>query len=125
MPCGVVAAPRNARCSKTMTAATTDRGGTSRTWSDRETARSAHRGFRSRDAAGAGHRAGDCGSELVKRWQARWRLVVMAAVAIAAGLLVPWLPDDAGRDVLAGGLVLGGLAMLVVALTDTDGDHKS
>ena len=60
----------------------------------------------------------------MRRWQARWRLVVLAAVCIAAGLLVPWLPDDAGRDVMAGGLVLGGLAMLVVALVDSDGDHR-
>jgi len=49
---------------------------------------------------------------------ARARLVIMAAVAIAAGLVVPFLPVSARTDVLAGGLVLGGLAMLLVAVAD-------
>ena len=58
----------------------------------------------------------------MKPWQARGRLVVFAAVAIAAGIVVPFLPEHARTDVLAGGLVLGGLAMLVVALTGNGDD---
>jgi len=60
----------------------------------------------------------------MKRWQARWHLVLMASAAIAGGLLVPFLPESQRTDVLAAGLVLGGLAMLVVALVDPDRDGK-
>jgi hypothetical protein len=50
------------------------------------------------------------------RWKARARLVVLAAVCMAAGIVVPFVPRDVRTDILAGGLFLGGLAMLVVAL---------
>jgi len=51
--------------------------------------------------------------------------VILAALAIGASVAVPFLPADKGRDVLAGGLLIGGLAMLVVALTGSNGhdDH--
>jgi len=52
-------------------------------------------------------------------WRVKAGLVILAAVCIAAGLLVPFLPEAEGREVLAGGLVLGGVAMLIVALWRT------
>jgi hypothetical protein len=59
------------------------------------------------------------------RWKARAHLVVLAAVCMAAGIAVPFLPETARTDVLAAGLVLGGLAMLVVALVrDPNGQGK-
>lgn len=65
----------------------------------------------------------------MRRWQARGRLVILAAVAIAAGVVVPFVHNaQFARDILAGGLVLGGIAMLVVALvedrTNGNGDHR-
>ncbi|HEY7487570.1 MAG TPA: hypothetical protein VH912_24155 [Streptosporangiaceae bacterium] len=60
----------------------------------------------------------------MRRWQARARLVVLAAACIAGGLLVPFLPQQDRADVLAAGLVLGGVAMLVVALTRDDRDDS-
>ena len=61
----------------------------------------------------------------MRRWRARGYLVILAALAIGASVAVPFLPADKGRDVLAGGLLIGGLAMLVVALTGSNGhdDH--
>jgi len=55
--------------------------------------------------------------------------VILAAVAIAAGVVVPFVHNaQFARDILAGGLVLGGIAMLVVALvedrTNGNGDHR-
>lgn len=57
-------------------------------------------------------------------WRVRGLLVIMAAAAMAGGAVVPFLPTEAGRDVLASGLVLGGLAMLVVALWQRNGNGK-
>jgi hypothetical protein len=54
-------------------------------------------------------------------WRVRGGLVVLASACIAGGILVPFVPDDAGKDILAGGLVLGGLAMLIVALWRRNG----
>jgi hypothetical protein len=59
----------------------------------------------------------------MRRWQARARLVILAAACIAGGLLVPFLPEQDRADVLAAGLVLGGLAMLIVALTSDRDDE--
>jgi hypothetical protein len=59
----------------------------------------------------------------MRRWQARARLVILAAVCIAGGLVVPFLPEQDRADVLAAGLVLGGLAMLIVALTSDRDDE--
>lgn len=57
----------------------------------------------------------------MRRWQVRWRLIILGAAAIAGGLVVPFLPDERARtDILAGGLVLGGIAMITVALLDID-----
>jgi hypothetical protein len=56
----------------------------------------------------------------VRLWQARGRLIVLGAVAIAAGLVAPFLPTTPRTDLLAGVCVVGGLAMLVVALTGND-----
>jgi hypothetical protein len=48
-------------------------------------------------------------------------LVILAAACIAGGILVPFVPKDAGRDILAAGLVLGGIAMLAVSLWRRNG----
>jgi hypothetical protein len=57
-------------------------------------------------------------------WRVRGGLVLLAAACIAGGLLVPFVPDDFGRDILAGGLVLGGVAMLIVALWRRNGGRN-
>jgi len=57
----------------------------------------------------------------MQTWRVQGGLVVLAALCIAGGILVPFVPATAGRDILAGGLVLGGLGMLVVALWRRDG----
>jgi hypothetical protein len=57
----------------------------------------------------------------MQTWRVQGGLLIMAAACIAGGILVPFVPATAGRDILAGGLVLGGLAMLFVAIWRTDG----
>lgn len=56
----------------------------------------------------------------VRRWKARARLVVLGAACIAGGLIVPFVSLEMGRNILASGLVLGGVAMLIVAMTGLD-----
>lgn len=51
------------------------------------------------------------------RWKANAHLIILASICMAAGIVVPFIPVSAGRDVLAGVAILGGLAMLIVALT--------
>jgi peptidoglycan/LPS O-acetylase OafA/YrhL len=58
----------------------------------------------------------------MRRWQARARLIVLATICMAAGIAVPFLPEDTRTDVLAAGLVLCGLAMVVVALVEDNHD---
>jgi hypothetical protein len=43
---------------------------------------------------------------------------------MAAGIAVPFLPEDTRTDVLAAGLVLCGLAMVVVALVEDNHDDE-
>jgi hypothetical protein len=52
------------------------------------------------------------------------RLIVFGVLAIAAGLTAPWVPENIGRDLLAGVAVLGGLAMIMVALANWDDDWR-
>jgi peptidoglycan/LPS O-acetylase OafA/YrhL len=59
----------------------------------------------------------------MRRWRAQAYLVILAAVCIAAGIVVPFLPERDRDGVLASGLVLGGLAMLVVALAPRNGKN--
>ena len=40
----------------------------------------------------------------------------MGAACLAGSVLIPLVPDTARNDILAGGLGLGGLAMLIVAM---------
>lgn len=60
----------------------------------------------------------------MSRWKARAYLVIFAAVCIAGALVVPFVSPTVGRDVLAGGLLLGSLAMLTVALIGLNGHDK-
>jgi hypothetical protein len=48
--------------------------------------------------------------------RSRAYLTIFAAGCLAAGLLVPFIPRDLGIDILAGVSIVGGLAMLIVAL---------
>jgi len=49
-------------------------------------------------------------------WRIRGGLVLMGAACLAGSVLIPLVPDTARNDILAGGLGLGGLAMLIVAM---------
>jgi hypothetical protein len=60
----------------------------------------------------------------MRRWQARARLIVLATICMAAGIAVPFLPEETRTDVLAAGLVLCGLAMVVVALVEDNHDDE-
>ena len=60
----------------------------------------------------------------MRTWRVKAWLVVLAAICMAGGLVVPFVPDKVGRDILASGLVLGGAAMLIVALWRRNGQHS-
>jgi len=57
----------------------------------------------------------------MKRWRVRAYLVVFAALTIAAGIVAQALPHHAIR-ILAGVAIIGGLAMLVVAMANGNGN---
>jgi len=60
----------------------------------------------------------------MRHWQVRWRLALLGALCITAGFAIPFVPSNTARDdLLASGLVIGGIAMLLVAVDSRNGDH--
>jgi len=67
----------------------------------------------------------------MERWRGRAYLMVLGALAIAAGIAEPFLPQAEVRHVFGTVAILGGLAMLVVAVmglgngkNGNGGNHK-
>lgn len=58
----------------------------------------------------------------MKWWQAQARLIYLAALCMAGGIVTQFLPEQERTRVLSAGLFLGGVAMLIVALSDGDPD---
>jgi len=60
----------------------------------------------------------------MRRWRARAYLVIFAALAVAAGIIAPLIGQRDGLRLMAGVAIIGGLAMLVVAVTGSDGKDE-